>query len=108
MITPQNYKEWCESVKSDTQNINELESKREENFAWFCKELRKEFSKCGDVYKVIISTDGTLIDVIFNGDTFKYDKEVFEGIHCPMKVLYEFQDMTLRIRLYPHTKVEDS
>lgn len=107
MITPENYKAWCMSVKGDTQIIRNAEKKREQNYKWFCNTLKKEFSKCGEVYKVVISQDGTLIDVIFNKDSFEYVGEVFEGMHCPMKILYEFDDMTLRIRLYPHTKSED-
>ena len=107
MITEENYKAWCMSVKGDTQIIKNAEKKREQNFKWFCNTLKKEFSECGDVFKVVISPDGDLIDIVFNGDSFKYKKEVFENVHCPMKILYEFSDMTLRIRLYPHTGLEN-
>lgn len=100
------YDNWCDAMANTNQVISEVESHRKENLKWFCEELKEIFSVCGEIESVRTARDGTVIDVIFTGDSFKLNTEVFSKVYCPMRVLF---DESLHIRLYPNIKgLEDT
>ena len=66
-MTSLDYKNWCNAVSNTNLAMRELWDTRKENYSWMREHLKEFFSSIGQVNKIDISGDASVISIQMNG-----------------------------------------
>ena len=90
------FEKWCDATNNLNTAVSELLTQREENAEWICNSLKKELQPLGDVEKVSITNDGSIIDATFCGKVIDIKNEILENIPIPCRVVFDRYNIHLR------------